>query len=101
VVYVPQWAGNSKNGAEYRFIAIRESFKGKMSKKDSPGQLPILELIEDLEQGNEKIKKLHLTELKGNVYKIFGIVIHDGKPSPNGTKPDRGRQGSENCVYWP
>ena len=74
VVYVPQWAGNSKNGAEYRFIAIRESFKGKMSKKDSPGQLPILELIEDLEQGNEKIKKLHLTELKGNVYKIFGIV---------------------------
>lgn len=76
VVYVPQWAGYSKEQAEYRFIAIREKFKGKMSKEDSPGQLPIPELIEDFERGNENIKKLHLTELAGDVYKIFGIVTN-------------------------
>jgi hypothetical protein len=76
VVYVPSWAGNSKNGAEYRFIAIREVFKGKLTKKDTVEQRVIPELIEDLEGGNEKLKKLHLTNLDGEVYKIFGIVTN-------------------------
>jgi hypothetical protein len=76
VVYVPQWAGYSKSGAEYRFIAIREKFKGQMTPKDSTGQLPIPELIEDMEEANEKMKKLHLTELAGDVYKVFGVVTN-------------------------
>jgi hypothetical protein len=76
VVYVPQWAGYSKSQAEYRFIAIREKFKGQITKEDSPGQLPIPELIEELEEANEKMKKLHLMELTGDVYKVFGMVTN-------------------------
>jgi hypothetical protein len=76
VAYVPQWVGYKKSGAEYRFIAVREKFKEQMGPKDSAGQLPILELIEDLEEANEKVKKLHLTELAGDVYKVFGIVTN-------------------------
>jgi hypothetical protein len=76
VIYVPQWAGYSKNGPEYRFIAIREKFKGQIGKEDSAGQLFIPELIEDMEAANERMKKLHLTELGGEVYKIFGMVTN-------------------------
>jgi hypothetical protein len=76
VIYVPQWAGYSKNGAEYRFIAIREKFKGQISKEDSAGQLLIPELIQDMEEANEKMKKLHLTEMAGEVYKVFGMVTN-------------------------
>jgi hypothetical protein len=76
VVYVPNWVGHSKSGAEYRFIAIREVFKGKLTKKETVEQRVIPEMIEDLEAGNEKLKKLHLTNLAGEVYKVFGIVTN-------------------------
>ena len=39
-------------------------------------QLPIPELIEDLEEENARVKKLHLTEMEGRVYKVFGIVTN-------------------------
>jgi hypothetical protein len=75
-VYVPNWAGYSKSGAEYRFIANREVFKGKLTKKETVGQRVIPELVEELEAGNENLKKLHLTNLAGKVYKIFWIVTN-------------------------
>ena len=39
-------------------------------------QLFIPELIEDLESENTRVKKLHLTEMGGRVYKVFGIVTN-------------------------
>jgi hypothetical protein len=76
VSYVPQWTVNSKNTPEYRYIAIREKFKGKLTAQSSEGQLLIPEMIEYIESENAKIKKLHLTEMTGEVYKIFGIVTN-------------------------
>jgi hypothetical protein len=76
VPYVPQWTANSKTTPEYRFIAIREKFKGKLSPQSSEGQLFIPEILKDMEAENEGIKKLHLTEMTGEVYKIFGIVTN-------------------------
>jgi len=66
VPYVPQWAGQSKNGPEYRYIAVREKFKGKLTS----------EVLEDMEAEQPEVKKLHLTEITGDVYKIFGIVTN-------------------------
>jgi hypothetical protein len=76
IPYVPQWAGNSKNMPEYRYIAIREKLRDKLTPQSSEGQLLIPEMIEYMEEENEKIKKLHLTEMTGDVYKIFGIVTN-------------------------
>jgi len=76
VAYVPQWAGNSKNTPEYRFIAVREKFTGKLSPQSSEGQLLLPEMIEYMEAENDQLKKLHLTEMTGDVYKIFGIVTN-------------------------
>jgi hypothetical protein len=81
IPYVPQWAGNSKNTAEYRFIATREKFQGKLTSQSREGQLLMpgamdgME-IEEITAGNEVMKKLHLTELSGEVYKLFGIVTN-------------------------
>jgi hypothetical protein len=81
IPYAPQWTCNSKNAPEYRYIAIREKFRGKLCSQSSEGQLLIPEVvegleIEDIEAGSEGIKKLHLTEMAGEVYKIFGIVTN-------------------------
>jgi hypothetical protein len=76
ISYVPQWAGYSKNTPEYRYIAIREKYTGKITPQSSDGQLLIPEMIEFIEAENEKVKKLHLTEMTGEVYKIFGIVTN-------------------------
>jgi hypothetical protein len=81
IPYVPQWAGTSKNTPEYRFIAIREKFQGRLTSQSSEGQMLLPEVvdgmeIEELTTGNEGMKKLHLTELGGEVYKLFGIVTN-------------------------
>jgi hypothetical protein len=76
IPYVPQWAGYSKKTPEYRYIAIREKFTGKITPQSTDGQLMIPEMIEYMEAENERIKKLHLTEMTGDVYKIFGIVTN-------------------------
>jgi hypothetical protein len=52
-----------------------------LSSQSSEDQLLIPELvegmeIEELEAENEGIKKLHLTEMTGNVYKLFGLVTN-------------------------
>ena len=36
----------------------------------------IPEILQDMEAENERIKKLHLTGMTGDVYKIFGIVTN-------------------------
>jgi hypothetical protein len=79
IPYVPDWAVNSKDTPEYRYIAIRETFTGRITPQKSQkgeGQLLIPEMIEFMEAENERVKKLHLTEMTGNVYKIFGIVTN-------------------------
>jgi hypothetical protein len=76
IPYVPQWAGYSKNTSEYRYIAIREKCSEKVTEQSSEGQLLIPEMIEFMEEENEKIRKLHLTEMTGDVYKVFGIVTN-------------------------
>jgi hypothetical protein len=72
VNYVPDWAVQSK--AEYRFVAIRE--KAELKKGDNPEQMTISEVVEDMERENEQVKRLHLTEMKGFAYKLFGLVTN-------------------------
>jgi hypothetical protein len=76
VAYAPQSLSSSKNGPEYRFLATREKFSGKMEETAEEKQLPIPELIKDLEKANLNLKKLHLTEMGGKVYKVFGMVTN-------------------------
>jgi hypothetical protein len=97
VVYVPINLGRKKHGRDYRFLAVRERWDGLLSpQKDrqeegkteseaeavsSPGdQLYFTEAIRLLEEEAPGVKKLHLLDLGGRVYKTFGIVtnIEDG-----------------------
>jgi hypothetical protein len=79
VNYVPDWV--VKSNAEYRFIAIRE--RTELKKGENPAQLTIFEVIEDMERENEQIKRLHITEMKGLVYKVFGIVTNKTEEDGN------------------
>jgi hypothetical protein len=72
VNYVPEWM--VKSNVEYRFIAIRE--KTEVKRGENPAQMTIFEVVSDMERENEQIKRLHLTEMKGLVYKVFGIVTN-------------------------
>ena len=72
VNYVPDWMVKSKG--EYRFIAIRECTE--LKKGENLSQMTISEVVEDMERENEQIKRLHLTEMKGLAYKVFGIVTN-------------------------
>jgi hypothetical protein len=80
VVYVTNSLCNSKNAPEYRFIATREEYaiSDKASKKIVQDTLQRkLEFeIEEAEQANENLKKLHLTSMNGRVYKVYGIVTN-------------------------
>ena len=86
VVHAPQSLSLSKKGPTYRSLAVREVFdleesgkKRQLSQElQDSRQLLIPELIEDLESENAKVKKLHLTEMEGRVYKVFGIVTNCG-----------------------
>ena len=84
VVYAPQSLSLSRKGPTYRFLAVREVFdleesgkKRQLSQElQDSRQLLIPELIEDLETENARVKKLHLTEMGGRAYKVFGIVTN-------------------------
>jgi hypothetical protein len=99
IVYVPTNLGRKKHGRDYRYLAVRERWDGRLpSEKErqgdgttepeaeaeavsSPGdQLYFTEAIRHLEEEVPGVKKLHLLELKGRIYKTFGIVtnIEDG-----------------------
>jgi transcriptional regulator of NAD metabolism len=80
VVYVPNSLCKSKNSPEYRFVATREEciISDKASRKLVRDILQReLELdIEEAEQKNENLKKLHMTCMNGRVYKVYGIVTN-------------------------
>ena len=80
VNYVSDWM--IKSNADYRFIAIRE--KTELRKGENPEQMAISEVVEDMERENEQIKRLHLTEMKGLAYKVFGMVTN--MQEENGSK---------------
>ena len=78
VVYAPNSLSTSKNGGVFRFIAIRELF-AKADPKDGGAksrQRLLFDMIDMLESQNDNIKKLHLTDMYGNVYKVFGVVTN-------------------------
>ena len=84
-MYSPQSLSTSKKGPTYRFLAIREPFEldGAERKKLGlpqdilpPRQLVFPEMIESIEEENERLRKLHLTEMGGCVYKVFDIVTN-------------------------
>jgi hypothetical protein len=81
IAYVSQALCTSKNAPEYRYFVTREKFE--VSSKDQAelhreeNQLPLpIEVAEEQEKANENLSKLHLTELSGNVYKIFAVVTN-------------------------
>jgi hypothetical protein len=82
IVYVPNSLCGGKNEPEYRFIATREEcvISDKASRKIAQDTLQKeLELdfeIEEAEEKNENMKKLHMTCMNGRVYKVFGIVTN-------------------------
>jgi hypothetical protein len=72
VNYVPDWV--VKSDAEYRFIAIRE--RTELRKGENPSQLTISGIVEDMERENERLKRLHLTEMGNLAYKVFGLITN-------------------------
>jgi hypothetical protein len=80
VMYVPGSLCTSKNSPEYRFIATREEcvISDKASREIIQNTLQ-RELdfdIEEAEEKNENLKKLHMTSMNGRVYKVYGIVTN-------------------------
>ena len=73
VIYAPNSLCTSKRGPAYRFLAIREVLG---ENEEISQQLLIPEIIEQMESENKKLKKLHLTDMCGNVYKVFGVVTN-------------------------
>ena len=87
VIYAPNSLSTSKKGPTYRFIAIREHI-GKEEEKSR--QLLLPGMIEQWEEENENVKKLHLTDMYGNVYKVFGVV----------TNIDVEEMSAEEVILW-
>jgi len=61
VCYVPQWAGYSKNGPPYRFLALREPMQG-----DLPG----------IEPAQRELPFQTITTDEGQRYKLFAVVTN-------------------------
>ena len=77
ISYAPNSLSTSRKGGIYRFLAIREPFKGKLVEEQTEdGQLYIEEVLEDILAEKESLKQLHLTAMNGSIYKIFGIVTN-------------------------
>jgi hypothetical protein len=80
VAYVSNELSSSEKSAEYRFFVTREKVEitskeqAKLHTEETQLELPLEETIEKLEKSNENLKKLHLTEMGGKVYKIYAIV---------------------------
>jgi hypothetical protein len=83
VAYTSNELSKSKKDPEIRFFATREIFQeqtsGKISQIDAPKQKELgIQIsqshIDELESQSEGIKKLHLTQMSGKVYKVFGVA---------------------------
>jgi len=102
VVYVPDNLSRKKHGPDYRFLAVREKYCGPLDEiKDNfeknsenetlsaPGrinneaggyQLYIPQVIEAIEKENPDLRRLHLTGMGTDIYKITAVAtnIEDG-----------------------
>jgi hypothetical protein len=83
VAYTSNELSRSKKDPEIRFFATREKFRTHKPVEAKPQKGPVqreLDLqmdeshIGELESGHEGMKKLHLTLMSGNIYKVFGLA---------------------------
>jgi hypothetical protein len=108
VAYASAELSKGSKSEEYRFFVTREEVtvtpqeRAKLHVEETQIELPLLleEAIENLETENKNIKKLHLTEMDGKVYKIFAMVSNvltkDGEEL---IKWHRGRCGKSEEVH--
>jgi len=84
VCFVPSWAGYSKKGPSYRFLAIRERFSVQLGLPDVAAQpdLPFQTL-----------------EMAGCPYKLFGIVTNRDLPGEELIRWYRGRCGKSEEAH--
>jgi len=92
IPFAPESLSSSKNGPEYRFIAIREP----LCDRDEP-EAAQRYLFPD-EDSN--ISALHPMSMKGKVYKVFGLVTNDIAATPKDVVLwYRGRCGKSEEVH--
>lgn len=84
VCFVPSWAGYSKKGPSYRFLAIRERFSVQLGLPDVAAQpdLPFQTL-----------------EMAGCPYKLFGSVTNRDLPGEEWIRWYRGRRGKSEEAH--
>jgi hypothetical protein len=106
VTYASNELSNGEKSAEYRFFVTREQVeitvkeRIKLRKEETQMELPLQERIEKLEKSSENMKKLHLTEMNGKVYKIFAIVSNVmDKEGVELVRWHRGRCGKSEEVH--
>lgn len=123
VTHVPNRLGTKKHGPDYRFLAIREGWTGslvlekKASEKDETEENPASsaadeegrtfqlyfpEILREMEEENPRIKKLHLLEMGGIIYKTFGIVttIADGSDGSLFGYGQGSEMDGEKIILW-
>jgi hypothetical protein len=108
VSYAPNALARSKKDPEIRFFAIRETFR-QSKPADKPQTGPVQkELglwmaeshIEELESCNAEMKKLHLTTMEGEIYKVFGVASNIlNKPGDEIITWHRGRCGKSEQAH--
>lgn len=80
VTYTSNELSKGEKKEEYRFFIMREEAtlkdkeRAKLHVEETQLELPWQEMIENMENENKNLKKLHLTEMNGKAYKIFAMV---------------------------
>lgn len=80
VTYTSDELSKGKKPLELRFFVTREEVtitnkkRVKLHIEETQLELPLQEVIENLENENKNVKRLHLTEMNGKAYKIFATV---------------------------
>jgi hypothetical protein len=109
VAYAPNALARSKKDPEIRFFAIRGVFRQRRAAEEKAQAGPVQkELgfqvdeshIEELESHNAAMKKLHLTVMDGEIYKIFGVASNIlDKPGDEIIAWHRGRCGKSEQAH--
>ena len=80
VSFVPSWLVSDKNDFELRYLVIRERIDSKdtgaLHEAMEARQGIIEEVIADAEAENPNLKKLHMEEMSGQIYKMFAVVTN-------------------------
>lgn len=84
VCYVPTWAGRSKKGPSYRFVAIRERFCMQLGLPDVAVQQAL---------------PFQTMEMGGCPYKLFGVVTNRDLPGEELIRWYRGRCGKSEEAH--